>query len=82
MPFVLMVPTAAFPPRIPFTLQVTDVLVVLLTTAMNVCGSPSRTVAMGGATCTAILGGGCDGPDPTTPVQPRNDATRSSAGRQ
>jgi hypothetical protein len=27
-------------------------------------------------------GGGCDGPEPTTPPQPRNKETSSNAGRQ
>ena len=77
----MIVPNVAFPPGIPFTLQVTAVSVALLTMAMNVCGSPSSTVAMGGATMTVISGGGCEVPGPTTP-QPRKEATRNSAGQQ
>jgi hypothetical protein len=82
MPLLVILPTDEFPPGIPFTLQVTAVFVALLTIAMKVCGSPNRTVATDGAITTLILGGGCDGPVPTTPVQPRKDATRRSAGHQ
>src|ERR1035438_7448719 len=81
MPPALIVPKAAFPPGIPFTLQVTVLSVALLTMALNVCVSPNRTLAVDGATVTVILGGGCGLPGPTTP-QPRNDATRNNAGHQ
>jgi hypothetical protein len=70
------------PPGMPFTLQVTGVLAALATLAVNVCGSPNGTDAVGGATATVTAGGGCGGPEPTSPPQPRNDATRSNAGRQ
>jgi hypothetical protein len=57
------------------------VFAVLLTVAVKVCRSPSRTDAVAGATVTVIFeGGGCGGA--TSPTQPRNDATRSSAGHQ
>lgn len=81
-PVASIVPEAAFPPGIPFTLQITAVFVVLLTVAENVCGSPSNTEAEEGVTFTETGGGGCGGPEPTTPPQPRNDATRSIAGHQ
>ncbi len=38
------VPTAALPPEIPFTLQITVEFVALLTVATKVCCSPNRTV--------------------------------------
>ena len=81
-PPVSIVPTVALPPGIPFTLQLTDVFAVLLTVAVKVCGSPSGTDAVVGATVTVTGGGGGGGPDPTSPPQPRNEATRGSAGRQ
>jgi hypothetical protein len=82
MPPASTVPTVAFPPGIPFTLQLTAVLAALLTVALKVCGSPSGTDALGGATVTVTAGGGGGGPELTSPPQPRNDATRSNAGRQ
>jgi hypothetical protein len=42
------------PPTTPFTAQVNAVLEVLLTTAMNCCVAPIRTVATLGATWTDI----------------------------
>jgi hypothetical protein len=82
-PLASIVPTVAFPPEIPFTLQLTAVLVVLATVAVNDCGSPSSTDAVAGTTVTVTFeGGGCAGPDPTAPTQPRNDATRRIAGHQ
>jgi hypothetical protein len=86
MPFVSIVPTVEFPPGIPFTLQLTAVFAVLVTVAVKDCGSPSSTDAVDGTTVTATLegfeGGGCDGPDPAAPTQPRKDATRSNARHQ
>jgi hypothetical protein len=82
-PFELIVPTVALPPGIPFTLQVTAVFVVLPTAATNVCGAPSSTEAETGVTFTVTAGGGgCVGAEPTTPPQPRKDATKSSAGHR
>jgi hypothetical protein len=55
----------------------------LLTVAVKVCGSPSGTDALDGATVTVTVeGGGYAGSDPASPAQPRKDATRSSAGHQ
>jgi hypothetical protein len=83
MPSASIVPTAAFPPGTPSTLQVTAAFDVLLTVAVKVCGPPSRTEALDGATVTvAVEGGGCAGSDPASPAQPRKEATRSSAGHQ
>jgi hypothetical protein len=82
-PLALIVPTAALPPGIPFTLQVTDVLVEFVTAAVNVCDVPSSKETEGGVRLTVMLeGGGCGGVELTTPLQPRKDATRSSAGHQ
>ena len=83
MPLVLIVPTVVFPPGIPFTLQATAVLDVLLTVAVKACGSPSNTEAETGEMVTVTLGGGgCDELELTSPPQPRNKETRSSAGLQ
>lgn len=80
---VLMVPTVALPPGIPFTLQVTAVFVELLTTAVNACGSPSSTEADAGVRLTVTPeGGGGDGAGPATPPQPRKDAAKNNAGHQ
>jgi hypothetical protein len=80
-PFASIIPSVAFPPGIPFTLQVTAVFTVPLTVTVNVCGSPSGTDAVAGAIATVMVEeGGCGGP--TSPLQPRNDATKSNAGRQ
>jgi hypothetical protein len=81
VPPAVIVPTAALPPGIPFTLQITALFVELLTVATNVCCSPNKTVAFDGVTATVMLEGGCDGPAPTAP-QPRIDATRSNGGQQ
>ena len=83
MPLVLIVPTVALPPRIPFTLQFTAVFVELLTVAANVCGSPSSTEAEAGVRLTVTPeGGGCDGAGPTTPPQPRKDAAKNETAHQ
>jgi hypothetical protein len=80
---VLIVPTVVLPPAIPFTLHVTAVFVVLLTIAVNVCGSPSSTEAEVGETLTVTLeGGGCDGAEPTAPAQPSKDPAKSNAEHQ
>jgi hypothetical protein len=78
-----IVPTAALPPEIPFTLHRTAGFVELFTVAINVCCPPNNIVAVDGATptVTAVVGeGGCDGPDPTAP-QPSIDAMRSNSGQ-
>jgi hypothetical protein len=80
VPPVFIVPTAALPPEIPFTLQTTLEFVELLTVATKVCCSPSKTFAVIGVTVTVMLEGGCDGPVPTAP-QPTIDATRNNSGR-
>ena len=83
VPLALIVPTAASPRGIPFTLQFTAAFVELVTTAVKSCGVPSNTEAEGGVRLTATPeGGGCDGAGPTTPPQPRKDAAKSSAGHQ
>jgi len=80
-PPALIVPMDALPPGTPFTLQFTAVFVVLPTVAENVCAAPRRTDAEDGATLTVVLGGGgCDGPVPTTPPQPRRDAMKNNTG--
>ena len=81
IPVESIVPNVAFPPAIPFTVQITAGFVALLTVAVKACGSPRRTEAVAGAIVTEIFEGGSCG-EPTSPPQPRNDATRSSAGHQ
>src|SRR2546427_11027676 len=76
-----MVPPLVFPPVMPFTCQVTAVLVVLVTVAVKVCVPPVWTLAAAGVTDTSIGAGGgggggdggcvevapLDGPDPLPP---------------
>jgi hypothetical protein len=82
-PFALIVPTTALPPEIPFTLQLTEVFVEWLTTAVKVCGVPSSTQAEGGVRLTVASDGGGGGEaGPTTPPQPRRDTAKKNAGRQ
>jgi hypothetical protein len=55
-PFATIVPSVAFPPAIPFTLQVTlpDSEASPLTLAVNPCAPPVPTVAAAGEMVTAI----------------------------
>ena len=52
-----------------------------MTVAVNACAAPSSTAALAGDIPTE-MGGGGGGPDPTTPPQPRSDATKNNAGCQ
>jgi hypothetical protein len=79
MPLASTVPKVAFPPVIPFTDRITAEFAASLTVALNACGSPSKTEAVAGAMVTVIFEGGSCG-EPASPPQPRNVATRSSAG--
>jgi hypothetical protein len=79
MPLASTIPTAALPPVIPFTDQITAEFTASVTVAVNACGSPSKTDAVAGAIVTVIFEGGSCG-EPTSPPQPRNVATRSNAG--
>jgi len=79
MPLASTLPRAALPPVIPFTDQITAEFAASLSVALNACGSPSKTEAVAGAMVTVIFEGGSCG-EPTSPPQPRNVATRSSAG--
>src|SRR5437879_1500166 len=70
-----MVPTLVFPPVMPFTCQVTAVLVVLVTVAMKDCVPPVWTLAVAGVTDTSIGAGGGGGGgvaplDPSDPLPP------------
>lgn len=60
-PVALIVPLAAVPPATPLTLQVTLVLLELVTVATNACEAPSTTEALPGVTVTLMVGGGGDG---------------------
>jgi len=59
-----MVPDVAFPPAVPFTSQLTAVLVVPETSALNCCDWPTVRAAELGVMVTAI-------PDPLNPVPER-----------
>jgi hypothetical protein len=69
-PVAEIVPTAAFPPAIPFTLQVTDVLDVPVTVAVNICVCPRNKDAFPGRTLTVIVTGGGGGGGEVPPVLP------------
>lgn len=71
-PVAEIVPTAAFPPAIPFTLQVTDVFEVPVTVAVKVCVCPRNNEAFPGRTLTVIVtgGGGGGGGGEVPPVLP------------
>ena len=56
-----MVPSVAFPPRRLFTYQVTAVLVVFVTVAVNCLLFLRRTLALAGEMLTLIAGGGGGG---------------------
>src|SRR4029077_9676233 len=51
-PAAVIVPSAAFPPAIPFSVQVTVVSSELVTVAANRCEFPSSTETLDGATLT------------------------------
>lgn len=53
-PVAETVPTSEFPPAIPFTFQLTNLLPVLVTVAMNCCVAPNNTFAVVGAIVTVI----------------------------
>jgi hypothetical protein len=60
-PADVMVPSVAFPPGTPLTLQVTAVSVVFITIATNVTWFPSTTDPFAGVTVTTMAGGGGGG---------------------
>jgi hypothetical protein len=60
-PSSAMVPTAALPPAVPFTLQMTTVSVVFVTLAENAAVFPSSIEPFFGATVTTMEGGGGGG---------------------
>ena len=60
-PVALIVPVVAVPPATPLTLQVTLVLLELVTVATNACEAPSTTDALPGVTETLMAGGGGGG---------------------
>src|SRR5579864_4788184 len=69
-PAALIVPLAAVPPATPLTLQVTLVLLELVTVATNVCEAPSTTDALPGVTETLMVDGGGVGGGSTTELAP------------
>jgi hypothetical protein len=70
-PADVIVPTAAFPPGTPFTLQVTAVSVVFVTAAINVAWPPSKTDPFVGVTITTMDGGGGGGGNSDEPAAPQ-----------
>lgn len=66
-----MVPTEALPPATPLTDQLTVVLVLPVTVAVNCCDSPVSIVAADGLTETVMAGGGGGGGGPATEPPPQ-----------
>jgi hypothetical protein len=79
-PEALMVPTVPFPPSIPPALQLTAVLVVPVTVAVNWTDPPGATVAPGGDIETVtLLGGGGGGLLVLEPLPPPPQAAVKAA---
>jgi len=76
MPVDEIVPIAAVPPGMPPTLQLSAVLSVFTTLAVNGAELPSSTVAVGGAMLTET--GGLDGAD-VEPTMPHPEARTARA---
>ncbi len=76
-PADVIVPSVAFPPATPFTLQLTAVSVVPVTFALNVAWLPSTTDPLVGVTLTAMDcgGGGRGGGDAPSAPQPEVHAS-------
>jgi hypothetical protein len=66
-PAEVIVPSAAFPPGTPLTLQVTAASVVFITVATNVTWLPSTTDPFAGVTVTTMSGGRGGGDTPPAP---------------
>ncbi len=66
-PADVIVPSVAFPPGTPLTLQVTVVSVVFVIVATNVTWFPSTTDPFAGVTVTTMSGGGGGGGTPPAP---------------
>ena len=79
-PADVIVPSVAFPPGTPLTLQLTAVSVVFVTVATNVSWFPSTTDAVVGVTVTPMDGGGGgDGGDAPPAPQPSVHAASASS---
>lgn len=84
-PLVTIVPSAAFPPAMPFTFQVTfvEALPEPVTVAVKSCAPPAGTVAVSGETLTtmAVGDGGVDVvAEPVEPASVCPHAASSKAG--
>jgi hypothetical protein len=66
-PLEVIVPSVAFPPDTPLTLQLTAVSIVFVTDATNVSWFPSTTDPVDGVTVTPMDGGGSGGDAPPAP---------------
>jgi len=73
-PAAEIVPTVLLPPGTPFTAQLTAVLGVLVTLAVNCRVTPRKTEAVTGETSMVIGEGGGGGEDPEPPVTPHPSA--------
>ncbi len=78
---LLMVPVVALPPTTPLTDQVTAVMVVPVTVAVNCSMSPARTVGAEGETVTVICAceGRTFGVEVEPPPQPTSHTTAANA---
>ena len=85
VPLATIVPSAAFPPAMPFTLHVTlvEALPAPVTVAVKSCAPPTGTVAVRGETLTAIAVGDWGADVVEEPVEPASvcpHAAKSKAG--
>jgi hypothetical protein len=81
-PALEIVPADAFPPLTPLTCQVTAVLVVLPTAAVNCCVCPVCNDADPGLTLTVTAGGGLPPPPPVPALEPPPHPARYEKARQ
>lgn len=82
-PAVVILPSVAVPPVVPFTLQVTAVFVVFCTVAVNINWFPSSTVVLETVTLTVICGGGGGGGElVVNAVQPSVHAPATDSPRK
>jgi hypothetical protein len=71
IPSAEIVPMVAFPPLMPFTLQVTATLLTPATVALSCSVLPNKTVAVVGFIETVMVGGGGGGEPELAPPPPQ-----------
>lgn len=79
IPVEVIVPSVAFPPGTPFTLQLTAVSLVFVTVAVNVAWLPSTTDTLAGVTEIWIDGGGGGGGGAAAEPHPNAQAASTTS---